>query len=96
MENCVFLLAPLQHQAYNPTPVLNPPIYASHILFFEERRQCKAKREGGKRQSVDGREIDKGSKCGIIEKREHKSTELSADHTEEDKNLWFLWFHQHD
>lgn len=25
-----------------------------------------------------------------------KSMELSADRTEEEKNLWFLWFHQHD
>ena len=55
----------------------------------------KGKRDRGRERKVE-RRIEE-TKCGIvIEKREHKSMELSADRAEEDKNLWFLWFHQHD
>lgn len=54
-------------------------------------REKKRKRNWRAKKKIENR-----TKCGIVEKRKHKSMELSADRTEEEKNLWFLWFHQHD
>lgn len=59
-------------------------------------RAKKDRREIGERER-EKETAEKRRKCGIInKKRKHRSMELSADRTEEEKNLWFLWFHQHD
>lgn len=77
------------YPASNPTlryTCICPP--HTHSFWGEETKQ------GWKgRKRKEGKRIKRGI---IIKKTEHKRTELSADRTEEDKNLWFLWFHQHD
>lgn len=69
------------------------------FALFEDKRPSGAKRETWKceKEKVRIRETRKCRICGIIKQnRKYKSMELSADRTEEETNLWFLWFHQHD
>lgn len=69
------------------------------LIIFEEKR-----RRDFKIETVEKTEREGESKGEIFKKKvehvasslKHKSMELSADRTEEETNLWFLWFHQHD
>lgn len=82
----------------NTHPMLHLPLFFFTLLSLS--RKDKARPKDTERELNEERERTKSKKegkCGIvIKKRSYRSMELSADRTEEKKNLWFLWFHQHD
>lgn len=98
----IWTLIPLQlikpwYSAYSPS--LHKVCLFTFFAPFEDKRPSGAKRETCKceKEKVRIRETRKCRICGIIKQnRKYKSMELSADRTEEETNLWFLWFHQHD
>lgn len=59
---------------------------------MQSQETGRKKRKRGEKR----RKQRKGQNVALSLSREQKHMKLSADRTEEDKNLWFLWFHQHD